>query len=77
MKATNFPTIIFSGFNTTRAIRGANAARFDIITNMVDKAGVYKLWMSKKDIKENLFKFPHCRYELSIGMAAYAQPIEG
>jgi len=62
------PKIIYSEFNFRRHARGLDAARFDI----VDEEGeTYRLWMSKKDIEENIKLHPHCAVVLVKGLGWY------
>lgn len=63
------PQITFIDFNPRRNMRGADAARFDIVDEEGDK---YSLWMSKNDIKYNIKNLPHCKAELERGLRQYA-----
>lgn len=60
--------IKFNEFNKRRAMRGIEAAHFDITD---DEGEEYYLWMSKQDIKRNIKAFPECAAELKKGLKHY------
>lgn len=67
--ATDEPTVTFRlvEFNSRRASRGVEAARCEVLE---DGVGVCWLWMSPKDIRNNLAEFGESE-ELRKALAAY------
>ncbi len=61
--------IEFHEYNERRAMRGAEAARFNIHYDDGDSG---PLWMSKRDIVKNIALFPEFCEELNKGLKAYA-----
>ena len=60
--------IRFDNFNSRRHMRGADAAQFLISYGDADDELV---WMSKKDIEENIKQFPEHEEELRKGFKHY------
>jgi transcription elongation factor Elf1 len=64
----DYPIITFSEFNSRRQQRGAEAARFDIEYEDGEKDW---LWMSSRDIRKNIDRFPNSKDELLKGLSFY------
>ena len=60
--------IEFMDFNQRRHMRGAAAARFEILYS---DGETELLWMTPTEIRKNMKAFPHCIGELTRGLACY------
>jgi len=64
-----YPVIEFLEHNSRRKMRGAPSVRFKV-QDAADE-GQHLLWMTKRDIKENIKLFPHAKEALELGLKYY------